>query len=101
MVVSQVDLERLRRCVALARTALDNGHCPFGAILIGANGKTLYEDHNRVTDDELRARCREHLAPYKIPVAFHRVDSLPRNPVGKLLRTELAARHAELEREGS
>ena len=52
MVVSQVDLERLRRCVALARTALDNGHGPFGAILIGANGKTLYEDHNRVTDDD-------------------------------------------------
>ncbi|MGB7144150.1 nucleoside deaminase, partial [Mycobacterium sp.] len=52
MVVSQVDLEHLRRCVALARTALDNGHGPFGAILIGANGKTLYEDHNRVTDDD-------------------------------------------------
>jgi len=52
VVVSQVDLERLRRCVALARTALDNGHGPFGAILIGANGKTLYEDHNRVTDDD-------------------------------------------------
>ena len=52
MVVSRVDLEHLRRCVALARTALDNGHGPFGAILIGANGKTLYEDHNRVTDDD-------------------------------------------------
>ena len=52
MVLSQVDLQRLHRCVELARTALDNGHGPFGAILIGANGQTLYEDHNRVTDDD-------------------------------------------------
>lgn len=49
-----------------------------------------------VTDDELRTTCREHLAPYKVPVTFHRVDTLPRTEVGKLLRTELAALHAEL-----
>ena len=48
-----------------------------------------------MTDDELRARCREHLAPYKVPVAFHRVDALPRNQVGKLLRNDLVALHAE------
>jgi tRNA(Arg) A34 adenosine deaminase TadA len=48
--LSEVDLEHLRRCVELARTALDNGHGPFGAILVGADGRTLYEDHNRVTD---------------------------------------------------
>ena len=52
MVVSQVDLQHLRRCVELARTALDNGHGPFGAILVGADGRTRYEDHNRVTDDD-------------------------------------------------
>ena len=50
MVVSQVDLQHLRRCVELARTALENGHGPFGAVLVGAQGQTLYEDHNRVTD---------------------------------------------------
>jgi acyl-coenzyme A synthetase/AMP-(fatty) acid ligase len=50
-----------------------------------------------VTDDELRAACREHLAPYKVPVAFHRVAALPRSQIGKLLRNDLIAAHAELE----
>jgi tRNA(Arg) A34 adenosine deaminase TadA len=52
VVVSQVDVERLRRCVELAGIALDKGHAPFGALLVGANGQTLYEDHNRTTDDD-------------------------------------------------
>jgi tRNA(Arg) A34 adenosine deaminase TadA len=52
VVVSQTDLERLRRCVDLARTALEAGHGPFGAVLVGANEQTLYEDHNRVTDTD-------------------------------------------------
>jgi len=50
--LSEVDLQRLRRCVELAHTAADNGHAPFGAILVDAKGRTVYEDHNRVTDDD-------------------------------------------------
>jgi tRNA(Arg) A34 adenosine deaminase TadA len=50
--LSQVDLQRLRRCVELAQTAFDNGHAPFGAILVDAKGRTVYEDHNRITDDD-------------------------------------------------
>ena len=52
MAVSEVDLQRLGRCVELARTALDNGHGPFGATLARADGTIVYEDHNRVTDDD-------------------------------------------------
>ncbi len=40
-------------------------------------------------DEELLATCRTELAPYKIPVAFHRVEALPRSEVGKLLRRQL------------
>jgi acyl-CoA synthetase (AMP-forming)/AMP-acid ligase II len=45
------------------------------------------------TDDELAALCREHLVPYKVPVAFERVDALPRTEVGKVLRRDLADRY--------
>jgi acyl-CoA synthetase (AMP-forming)/AMP-acid ligase II len=38
---------------------------------------------------ELTAWCREHLAPYKVPAGFTRVESLPRSDIGKLLRREL------------
>ena len=36
----------------------------------------------------LEALCREHLAPYKVPVRFDVVDELPRNEVGKVLLRE-------------
>ena len=52
MVVSHADLEHLRRCVQLARDALEGGHAPFGALLVGANGQTLHEHYNRTTDDD-------------------------------------------------
>ena len=45
-----------------------------------------------VSDDDLIAACRVHLAPYKIPVTFRRVDALPRSEVGKVLRQELEGR---------
>lgn len=38
---------------------------------------------------ELEALCRAHLVAYKVPVAFHFVDDLPRNEVGKVLRRTL------------
>ncbi|MGE0881030.1 MAG: class I adenylate-forming enzyme family protein [Acidimicrobiia bacterium] len=42
--------------------------------------------------DELEALCREHVAPYKVPVRFITIDALPRNDVGKVLNNVLVAR---------
>ena len=42
------------------------------------------------TDDDMEAICREHLVPYKVPVAYRRVAELPRSEVGKVLRRRLA-----------
>jgi long-chain acyl-CoA synthetase len=41
------------------------------------------------TDAELRRHCHEHLPPYQVPTRFERVDALPRNESGKLLRAAL------------
>jgi tRNA(Arg) A34 adenosine deaminase TadA len=50
--ISDDDLERLRRCVELARVALDDGDEPFGSILVDGDGARLYEDRNRVKDGD-------------------------------------------------
>jgi long-chain acyl-CoA synthetase len=41
---------------------------------------------------DLEALCRQHLAPYKIPVHFAPVPTLPRNESGKVLKRTLVAR---------
>jgi tRNA(Arg) A34 adenosine deaminase TadA len=64
--LSQLDLQRLRRCVELARIALGNGHGPFGAILVDAKGRTLYEDHNRVTDDDQTLHAEMGIARWAV-----------------------------------
>ena len=41
------------------------------------------------SDQELIDYCRERLAHYKCPTSVDRIDTLPRNPSGKILKTEL------------
>ena len=42
-----------------------------------------------VTDDAVVAFARTQLAGYKVPRSVDWVDALPRNPSGKVLKTEL------------
>lgn len=51
-------------------------------------------DGDHLDPDQLHRFCREKLSLFKVPVAFHRVDEIPRTPSGKPLRRSLAARPA-------
>ncbi|MFK4823483.1 nucleoside deaminase [Paenochrobactrum sp. BZR 588] len=46
--ITENDHKYLQRCVALASAAVDKGDEPFGSILVSADGKILFEDHNHV-----------------------------------------------------
>ncbi|NKY57463.1 nucleoside deaminase [Nocardia flavorosea] len=52
MTVTAQDLTYLRRCIDLAREALDAGDEPFGSVLVSADGTVLFEDRNRVKDGD-------------------------------------------------
>ena len=48
----------------------------------------------QATPEELSEYCRSRLASFKKPEVIQVVDELPRNPLGKILRTELRQRLA-------
>ena len=47
---------------------------------------------------ELKAYCKERLAPYKVPTHFEFRNELPKTTVGKILRRELIRQHKETEK---
>jgi fatty-acyl-CoA synthase len=47
-----------------------------------------------ISDEELREHCRAHLAAYKCPKHWVRVEELPRNPAGKVLKYQLRDTYA-------
>lgn len=70
--LSGTDIGYLRRCVKLAREALDAGDDPFGSVLVDATGKILREDRNRDTTEAditlhpeftLAVWAQKHMAP--------------------------------------
>ncbi|WP_101947482.1 acyl-CoA synthetase [Mycobacterium sp. 3519A] len=55
------------------------------AAVVPRDGVTL-------TENEVLAHCREHLAGFKTPKRVFFVDALPKNPSGKLLKRDLRER---------
>jgi fatty-acyl-CoA synthase len=49
-------------------------------------------DGASLTEEDILAHCRAHLAGFKTPKHVFLVDSLPKNPSGKLLKRELRER---------
>lgn len=48
-----------------------------------------------LSEAELKAFCKEHLAPYKVPTHYEFRSELPKTTVGKILRRELVRQHKE------
>ena len=69
--ISEKDLEYLKRCVDLAETAVNKGDAPFGSILVSKEGEVLFEDHNRISGGDstqhpefaIARWSAEHLSP--------------------------------------
>ncbi|MGL3807572.1 nucleoside deaminase [Paeniglutamicibacter sp. R2-26] len=52
MGINGTDIGHLRRCIDLARQALDEGDEPFGSILVDETGTMLFEGHNEVASGD-------------------------------------------------
>jgi fatty-acyl-CoA synthase len=63
------------------------GEVPIAVVAVGAS-----DPENRLTLEDLDEFLTERLARYKHPKGLEIVDALPRNPAGKVLKTELRAR---------
>jgi acyl-CoA synthetase (AMP-forming)/AMP-acid ligase II len=48
-----------------------------------------------LSEADVVAHCREHLAPFKIPSVVHVVDTIPRTPTGKVQRPRMPAHFGE------
>ena len=57
------------------------GEVPFACVVL--------QKQSRLTPDEIRAYLRDHLAHYKTPKQIEIVQSLPKNAVGKVVKSEL------------
>ena len=51
-----------------------------------------------LTYDELKAYCKEKMAPYKVPKVIEYREDLPRSPVGKVLRKELRSEEIKVKK---
>jgi len=58
----------------------------------------VLKESETLTEKEVIEFCEAHLASYKKPRSVDFVQVLPRNPSGKVLKTELRAQYRETER---
>jgi tRNA(Arg) A34 adenosine deaminase TadA len=63
-VITETDKKHLRRCIELAKEALEKGDEPFGSVLVSENGEMLAEDHNHVASGDHTQHPEFYLARY-------------------------------------
>ena len=49
----------------------------------------VLKEGEQVTESELKTYCGDKLPPFSVPDRFHFYETLPKNPVGKILKTQL------------
>jgi long-chain acyl-CoA synthetase len=55
----------------------------------------VLKEGRNTTEDEMIEFCKQHLARYKAPKSVEFVESLPKNPQGKILKRELRKKYWE------
>lgn len=70
----------VREAAVVGVADADLGEVPVAAVVLDEG----------VDRSSLHAALRAELAPYKIPRVLHPVDALPRNPMGKVVRSAVA-----------
>ena len=55
----------------------------------------VLQDGAQVSEEDLIRFCQEHLAKYKTPKIIEFMETLPRNPIGKIMRKELRELHTK------
>lgn len=56
---------------------------------MGETVKAVYATKQDIDEDALKAYLEERLAKYKLPRIFEKVEALPRNASGKILKQSL------------
>lgn len=59
------------------------------------------KENAQATEEEIISFCREQIAHYKAPRSIQFVESLPKNPQGKILKKEIRARYWDQEALGA
>ncbi|MFQ3323338.1 MAG: O-succinylbenzoate-CoA ligase [Pseudomonadales bacterium] len=77
----------VQEAAVIGLTSAKWGETPL-AIVVAAPGQSP-------TAESLINYCKQNLASYKIPQLFEFVDTLPRNPSGKLLKPQLREKFSE------
>jgi long-chain acyl-CoA synthetase len=61
----------------------------------------VLKEDQQVTEEELNAFCREHLASFKVPRIYEFRKELPKTAIGKILRRTLVEEEKEKHKEAS
>jgi len=53
----------------------------------------VFKANATATENEIIAFCKDHVASYKAPKSVEFLESLPKNPQGKILKKEIRSKY--------